>query len=192
MRKIINFIKNYWILIMIVLAGLLYIVNLFIKGSSPTSTPTPTPVAQRASYKDIFPGISSEADLRNALGTPLKTTTNESGIIDEYKSTSELRRHIATIKSGKVVFFKEIVSANDKTTATDITNIYGVAPNILYNKSPNSTFNLYVYPSNGIAYIGHSDGALLEIWYFEPTTIDNFINLWGQDYSTSPSTETVQ
>lgn len=177
---------------MIVLAAILYIVNLFLKGSSLTPIPTPTSITQRASYKDIVPGLSSEADLKKSLGTPLKTTTSELGIIDEYKSTSELRHHIATIKNEKVVFFKEIVSAKDETTSTNVTNIYGVAPNILYSKSPNSTFNLYVYPSNGIAYLGHSDGTLLEIWYFEPTTIDNFINLWGKDYLTSPSTEIVQ
>lgn len=175
-----------------VLAAVLYVAKLIIVPTQTKISSSPTPSSQVASFRSITPGVSTETDLKTLLGTPIKTTVDKNQNIDEFKSTSELRRHIAIVQSGKVIFFKEIVSAYDKTTAKDIINIYSVAPNILFNKLPNSTFNLYVYPSNGIAYIGHIDGTLLEIWYFQPTTIDDFTSKWGQDYSTSPNTEMVQ
>jgi hypothetical protein len=192
MRKIFEFIKKYWLVIMVVLAAILYVINFFLKGQAPTIAPTPTQVAQTASYNNIFPGVSTESDLNKSLGAPLKTTISGNIKTDEYKSTSELRHHIAIIQGEKVSFIKEIVSAHDTTTATSITNIYGKAPKILYGKSSNSTFNLYIYPSNGIAYLGHADGTLLEIWYFQPTSFEDFVSKWGQDYSTTPSTEVVQ
>ncbi len=185
-----NFIKKYWLIIAIVFAAVLYLVNLFIKSPGTTVAPTSTP--QRASYNNLIPGISSEAELIKALGTPIRTNINGSIKTDEFKSTSELRHHIATIQNDKIIFFKEIVSANDKTTANDLINIYGVAPDVLYSKFTNATFDLYIYPSNGIAYLGHREGTLLEIWYFEPTTIEKFITDWGQDYSTVQPSEQLQ
>lgn len=192
MQKIISFIKKYWILLFTVLAAVLYIAKLIIVPAQTKVSPSPTPSDQVASYKSIVPGVSTEADLKTLLGTPVKTTIDKNQSTDEFKSTSELRRHIATIQNGKVTFFKEIVSSNDKTTANDIINIYGSATDVLYSKLPNSVFKLYVYPQNGIAYIGASDGTLLEIWYFKPIDISNFISQWGQEYSTSPNTEVVQ
>lgn len=193
MKKVIDFIKrNSWIWIVVVVAAA-YIGDLYLqKKLNPQVGPTPTPVAQIASFKSITPGISTELDLNKILGTPVKTVISGNEKIDEYKSTSELRLHSAIIENGKVVFIKEIISANDTTTASSITDIYGKAQNILYSKLPNSTFNLYAYPSNGIAYLGHADGTLLEIWYFQPTTVDNLLQTRATDYSLTPSTEILQ
>jgi len=189
MQKIVSFFKKYawvWIIIIVLIAivGDAYLTR---EKNVPSASPTPAP--KTASYKDIIPGVATEEELNKILGTPLRTTIDGSEKTDEYKSTSELRHHIAIIQSGKVVFIKEIVSAHDTIKSPNIVSIYGTAPNILYNKYPNSTFDLYVYPANGIAYLGHKDGGLLEIWYFQPTTIGNFITTWGKDYSLSKSTE---
>lgn len=181
MDKVIKFIKKYWIVIFVVAAIILYVTNLLIK--KPTPPPTQNTQAQQgASYKNITPGVSSEADLIKALGNPIKTTTVGAQKTDEYNSTSPTRRHTITIQNGNVVLIKEIVSSNDTTTSSSITTVYGTAPDILYSHVPDDPFKLYVYPANGIAYLGHSDGTLLEIWYFKPTTIEDFVNLWGQDY----------
>lgn len=194
MQKIRNFLKKYnwiWIVFIVLVA---YFGDLYLQKSQRKNiSPTPTPNMQAASYKSVVPGISTEADLNKVLGTPVKTTINGSQKIDEYKSTSELRLHGAIIENGKVVFIKEIVSAHDTLTTKNITDVYGNAANVLYNsKFPNASFNLYVYPPNGIAYLGHVDGTLLEIWYFAPTTIGDFTSRWAQDYSPTPSTEHVQ
>lgn len=170
-----------WILIIVIAA----IVGDALLTKTQKVSPSPTPAPQRATFRDITPGISNEADLSKMLGTPLKSTTNNGITTDEYKSTSPVRNSIGIIENGKVSLIRQIVGSSENITADSITNIYGKAPEILYNKAPNSVFRLYVYPSNGIAYLGHSDGTLLEIWYFVPTTIEDFISKWGQNYQTN-------
>lgn len=192
MDKFRAFVKKYFWVFIFIIVIVSVIGDAYLQSRSKQPKPTPTPVAQRASYKSIVPGVSTEADLTKLLGTPIKTTINGSQKTDLFKSTSELRNHIAIVQGENVSFFKEIVSAHDTTTAKDIIDIYGAPPNTLYSKLPNSTFNLYVYPANGIAYLGHTDGTLLEIWYFQPTSIGEFITTWGTDYSFQPSTEVLQ
>lgn len=186
MNKIKIFLKKYfwvWILIIVTIA---IIGDAFLQNAKTKPVFVATPVPQVASYKSIVPGVATEAYLNKILGTPLKTTISGSVKTDEYTANNTLRHHIAIVQGQKVTFIKEIVSSSDTITTKDLISIYGVAPNILYSKLPNSTFNLYVYPANGIAYLGHKDGTLLEIWYFVPTSMNNFIDLWGQDYQTSP------
>lgn len=192
MNKFKAFVKKYFWVFVLIIVVFSIVGDAYLQRKDGQAQPTPTPIAQKASYKSITPGVSTESDLTKLLGTPLKTTINGAEKTDEYKSTSELRRHVAIVQGEKVVFIKEIVSAHDTTKASDIISIYGASSNTLYTKYPNSTFNLYVYPSNGISYLGHKDGTLLEIWYFQPTTITSFLSTWGTDYSTTPSTEILQ
>jgi len=189
MKKIITFLKKYlwvWIIIIVVVA---YTGDLYLQkaGQKPSATPSPTPVSQTASYKSIVPGIGTETELTKLLGKPLTQSTTGNQALLTYKSTNVYRHHVAIIENGKVVLIKEIVNSNDNKNADSVTSVYGVAPNTLYSKLPGASFSLCVYPSNGIAYLGHPDGTLLEIWYFQPTTIEGFISSWGQDYSTTPT-----
>lgn len=183
--------KYFWVSILIIVVAAV-IGDVYLTRPNQKPLATPTPVAQTASFKSVVPGISLEADLNKVLGTPVKTTISGSKKTDEYKSSSELRLHSATIEGGRVIFIKEVVSAHDTAIAKSITDVYGNAPNVLYSKFPNSTFNLFAYPSNGIAYLGHTDGTLLEIWYFQPTTLNNLLKTWATDYSLAPSTEILQ
>ena len=84
---------------------------------------------------------------------------------------------------------KEIVNSNDNIDASFVTNSYGIAPNMLYEDLSNSVFNLYVYPQNGIAYLGAADGTLKEIWYFQQTKLDDFIKNWGTGFSIDPPSQ---
>lgn len=177
-----------WIIVIVLIA----IIGDAILTSRQKASISPTPVPQIASFKNITPGVSSEADLNKVLGTPIKTTVQGNTKTDEYKSTAQFRNSIAIIQNGTVFLIKEVISATDTTTASSITSVYGAAPYTLYEKFPNSTFRLYVYPANGIAYLGHTDGTLQEIWYFVPTSIENFETTWASDYLTSPPTEQLQ
>lgn len=192
MKKLLFFLKNHsWIwIIVLVLVAIIGDAILVQKQGKPKATPTP--VAHIASFKNITPGVATEAELNKVLGTPTKTIINGDQKTDEYKSSSQFRNHTAIIQNGTVVLIKEIISATDTTKASDITDGYGQAPDVLYENSANSTFHLYVYPGNGIAYLGHSDGTLQEIWYFSPTTIDEFRSLWAPHYLTSPPKEQLQ
>lgn len=175
---------------MVVIAGIFYITNLLLKGPG-QPIPSPTPINNSvATFGSLKPGVSTANDVINVLGRPIDTKNENGQTVSEYKSTNQYRFNQVTFVNGTATLIKEIVNSNDNKDASIITSIYGTAQKVLYEKLPSSVFNLYVYPGNGIAYLGAADGTLKEIWYFQPTTIDSFITDWGQDFSKTPVKDT--
>lgn len=187
MGKIKNYIKTHKEIVVIIIIAALLVANQFIKENpnGSVSTPSVTPVELKpVSYKSITPGTSSESQLNKDLGTPINKKEDNGQTILEFKSTNQYRNNEAIVENGKVVFIKEIVNFEDNKKSDSITKVNGQAPYTLYESKPNSSFNLYVYPNKGLAYLGHPDGTLLEVWYFVPvSTIQDFVSKWGKDYS---------
>ena len=192
MYKIIEFIKGKKIILIAIisLSSLIFIVyKINNKGVEPIQEiPISSPVSGVVNFDEIIPGKTSLERINELLGKPLSSTTSGDLNISDYKSTNKYRNHKVYSKDGLAELVVEEIINRSKTTK-DIQKIYGIAPESLYSKSPTSAFKLYVYPTNGIAYLGHQDGTILEIWYFVPTTIDDFISKWGSDYSKEPSKE---
>ena len=190
MKKIVDFFKKSWLLILIVLMIFLFIADKIIKTKTPVPQVSPTPISTGvADYKSIVPGKSTLDEINNLLGFPIKQNKENGKITAEYGSSSKYRNNVVIVQNGIATLIKEVVTATDNKKAKSITGVYGTAPYRLYDQRPSATFDLYTYPSNGIAFIGHEDGTLLEIWYFQPTTIEVFSSSWGQGYSTRPSTK---
>lgn len=193
MQRVVSFFKNnkwLWIVVVVFVA---YFGDLSLQKSlqSPSATPKPTPIAKKSTYQNISPGLSTESDLTKTFGDPLRRTAGSGQVELEYRSTSAIKNHYVLIRNGKLAILKETVTPEDNKSAASITSEYGVPQNILYNKLPNSSFQLYVYPENGIAFLGHSDGTIIEVWYFEPTSIEGFVSLWAPDYSNKPAKTNV-
>ncbi len=190
MSKIINFLKRIWIPVLVIAFIILVFLNIFLKPvNSPSTSQTPSPDAQQAKFGNITPGSSTQTDVNGILGRPISTKTTGTLTVSEFRSSNQYRFHEATFRNGTLALIKQIVNTNDKLNVTYVTNQFGTAPFKLYENKSHSTFNLYVYPQNGIAYLGHADGTLLEIWYFEPTSFDNFLSLWAKDFSKDPPAE---
>lgn len=193
MNKIINFIKNKKIAF-IGLISIFSIVFIFIKVNSSTPNdmkdviPTSIPSNKVASFNEIVPGKTNTERINELLGYPIESTKSGDLDISGYKTQNQYRNHKVYSQEGLAELIIEEIIDSSKN-ADDIRKIYGIAPEILYEKTPLSTFNLYIYPSNGIAYLGHKDGTITEIWYFVPATIEDFITKWGSDYSKEPSKE---
>jgi hypothetical protein len=193
MGKVFNFIKKYWVLILIALMLVLVIIDKFIIPDKKVSQTVSTPKSNRvADYKSIQPGKSKLEEINSLLGYPIEQSEKDGNIIAEYRSSSNYRNNLVTVQNGVATLIKEIVTATDNKKSQDIIQEYGEAPFVLYDQKPSSTFNLYVYPTNGIAYLGHEDGTLLEVWYFQPIDIDSFISTWAKDYSKEKTTETLK
>lgn len=186
MKKIFIFIKKYWLIGLVVVAVILYVVNLFIKGNT-NFNPSPSATPGAATYKSLIPGVSTSNQVSTVLGIPIDTKTTSNQTVSEYSSTNKNRFHEVTFTNGVTALIKEVVNSNDNVESTYITDIYGVAPYILYNKIDNNPFNLYIYPQYGISYLGGGDDTVLEIWYFQPTTIDDFTKNWGTGFSETQS-----
>lgn len=193
MNKIIEFIKNKKITILTIIS-LSFLIFIVIKINNNKQNPIvqeipiSTPVNKIADFNEIIPGKTSLERINELLGKPLNSTISGELNVSSYKSTNQYRNHKVYSKEGLAELVVEEV-INGSKTSNDIRKIYGIAPEMLYEKTLSSVFNLYIYPSNGIAYLGHEDGGILEIWYFVPTTIDDFITKWGSDYSKEPSKE---
>lgn len=183
MKKFLIFIKNFWILILIILAVTLSVINrLFATKQPQVSTPTPASKVV-ANYKSITPGTTTQDKVNELLGFPIKTEDQNGSLIAEYRSSNENRNNIVVYENGIASLIKEMVISSSDKSASSITGQFGTAQYILYDSDPTAVFSLHVYPSNGIAYLGASDETLLEVWYFKPTSISDFINTWGQGYS---------
>lgn len=193
MNKIISYLKVKKI---IILATVSLLATVFIviqinrnKKEKINNVPAPKTNIQVASYKEIMTGDQFNEDkINNLLGFPTESTSSGEIKINKYRSSNEYRTNELMIKNGVVDFIREVVNPKDNKNANDIRNTYGVADAILYERSSNSYFNLYVYFKNGIAYLGHDDGGVLEIWYFKPTGIDSFIQNYAPNYQKTPFT----
>lgn len=182
MTKMLAFIKNNKILVGVILIVALYLANLFLeRGQVSTPSPQPTTPSQAVYEESIIPGKSTKGDLVKKLGEPL----DSQGQKLMFKSNSSERNHEATVEQDKVVFIKEIVTLKDEKRIDDIQKELGEPEHFLYGPQSVGGFNLYIYAENGLAYIGHPEtGLLFEIWYFPPTTFDEFRTKYAPGYST--------
>lgn len=193
MNKLFNFIKNKKILLL-AFVSIVSMIFIFIKINSSEKVinnvqPSTNISSEVATFKDIAPGNTyKEEDINKMLGIPVSSTLSGEVKINNYPSSNEYRTNDVEFINGEVDFIKEVVNLDDNRTAEDIRKIYGVTEYVLYENVSDSYFNLYVYPKNGIAYLGHNDGTILEIWYFKPTDINTFKSKWASNYSDKPFT----
>jgi hypothetical protein len=191
MMKLFRFIKNNWLLILVILVVVLYVLNGVIqpKGDVPTST---LKTDQVASYREIVPGSTDIDKVNELLGFPKEIGSEDGKDIYDYETSNQFINHRVISEGGIVKLVKEGVNIEDEKTADSIRETYGDALYVLFEQAPSGVFNLYVYPENGIAYLGHADGTLLEVWYFEPTSIHDFIARWASNYSEAEYTKKPQ
>lgn len=176
-RKKFQKIINFSFLLLIFLSFVAYIVY----KNKITDKNIPA-IPEGVSYLSIFPGLTKETEMQKIMGNPLNISTNDKQKIYEYSSLSKFRNNEVITSDGTVDFIREIVTSNGKMVK-DITSLYGEPEYFLYQMSELNIFNLYVYPSKGLAYVANLGGYILEIWYFTPTTIDDFVSKWGEGYS---------
>lgn len=142
--------------------------------------------AEGAKYRDLQPGVSSLNDVASALGPSVDERDQDGKKILEYKSNNPNFNNEVTIEEQKLSFIKQIVTMDEQITISEINKKYGNYEYILYGPLSTNGFDLYIYPSKGIAYIGHqSSGIILEIWYFPPTNLEEFKAKYASEYSES-------
>jgi hypothetical protein len=176
--------RNKKLKLIVLVVFILLIAYLIYRLRPKTMTNISTPTnKQQASYDNLQPGESTLQDVEKTLGDPLSEQTSGAEKRLEFKSISEARNNEAIINDQKLEFFIEKVASNK--TAEDITKQYGVTNNVLYGPDAYNGYYLYVYPDNGIAYIGNPiTRDVIEIWYFSPLSLEDFKQKWAQDYKT--------
>ena len=172
--------KQRIILFLITLAG--FVVLLILLKPKVKTSPLPQSLPKKtASFQSIIPGSTTEKQVLEKLGKPIN---NPSADVLKYQSNNPNLPHEIIFDNEKVSFIKEIVSPDDQKTTDEIKEKYGLAPYVLYGPDAIHGFNLYVYPNKGLAYLGHfKEPILLEIWYFSPTSFEDFQKKFAPQYS---------
>jgi hypothetical protein len=185
MNNVVGFIKSHkklLALLFIVITIIVFLTNKSKKENIDSTQPHPS--STQASYKTIVPGKSSTEKVFEVLGKPEAEIKQDEKTIFNYKSSSLAQNNQVYFENKDLVLIKEIVTLDDDQNAQDIITNYGKTNKILYGPDSHSGFYLHVYPENGIAYIGHPEtGLLLEVWYFTPTTFEEFKQKWASNYT---------
>lgn len=172
--------KVLLILVVILAVSVSFVLYRSYRNQTEEKVSVPTTGAQ---YKDFTPGVSTEANVVKKLGTAISEKQEGDTKILEYKSNNPNFNNQFSSKQGTLIFVKQIVTIDEKINISDINKEYGNYEKVLYGPFSTNGFDLYIYPDKGIAYIGHQgSGIILEIWYFPPTDLKTFKNLYAQDY----------
>ena len=184
MGKLTNLLKKKWfyLLLIAIVLSLFFILNNRKSRNISLSQPG-SAISEIASFGEISPGKTSLEKVNELLGFSVGTSTINGKEALDYRTSNQFRNHQVVAENNTVKIVKEVVNIEDNKNTDTVRSVYGIAPYILYEQVPESVFDLYVYPKNGIAYLGHEDGTVLEIWYFEPTIIETFISTWATNYS---------
>ena len=172
----------------LIISGLAVLVLLFVVGLyllfQKTSSLPPTTIPD-ISFKSLIPGKSTKNEIVEILGTPKKeSVSGNNNTLLEYDSDSAVYNNQITLSGDVVDIIKEVVTLKNPKYAQDIKKVRGDPKYFLYGSDSYAGFNLYIYPEDGIAYLGNPHtGLLLEIWYFPSTTFDLFKEKYATDYS---------
>lgn len=173
------------ILLSVATLVLLFVIGLYLLSQfQKPKTQLPQTVSD-ITFKSLVPGKSTKEEILDALGTPKKEdVVNQNKTLLEYDSDSSVYNNQITVDNGVVDIIKEIVTLKNPKYSQEIKKVYGEPKYFLYGSDSYAGFNLYIYPENGIAYLGNPHtGLLLEIWYFPPTTFEVFKEKYATGYS---------
>jgi len=139
-------------------------------------------------YEGLIPGKATQEDVEKVLDKPISQENEGEYIKEEYKNQLSPRNHLAYFKDGKMVFFDEIVRWNKNSN--DLKRALGEPKDILYMAQVPGSYIMYIYPDKGVSFVGHpKTTTILDIWYFEPMSFEEFKNTWGKDLYESQLTE---
>ncbi len=145
------------------------------KPSQNTPTPNSSPVNQNLKYQSLITD-------NNFQNNGTETTINQIKKI-YYPSKSPNRKNEAWYQNNNLILIKEIVTSKETIRISDLVEKYSRPTLVLYGEDALSGFYLYATPETGIAYLGNQEsGLLLEIWQFEPTSINLFPAKYAEGY----------
>lgn len=167
-----RFVKNEWVLILCIFAGLLIVLALIFSVGIKKN-----PVKQiGVPYKEsVYPGKSNEDKVRSVLGQPVKTEASGSSNIFYYPTTNKYRQDKIDFENKTVTLIKEQVIGKEKGKLVDYLQKYGNQESIFYG--PHGAIAPgYFWGTKGVmVFANPKDGTIIEIWYFVPQTEDVFL-----------------
>lgn len=177
----IKFLKKYWVFVALsFVSALLIFIRIFInRPDSFVLQPAP-------SWQGITPGKTKTDELKNTLGEPYSTSSDRGRDLFYFNPEEGGPPHEVVVENETIELIKEQYYGEQKLN--DFKTKYGEPTGEFFGPYESMGFKVFVFPENGIATVSSiGDGTVIEIWYFEPTTLSSFLQRWGKDLRTEPS-----
>lgn len=171
LTRVANYLKSEWFLV--TLGGLsILLITLAILSFSKNkinNIPPGTPW-----QNNIYAGQTTKKELESKLGKPIKTA-EEDKTIYFYPSTDQYRPNRVEFSEDIVNVIKEQVIGDGKGGLNDYIQKYNQPETELFG--PHGTFAPgHFWGKKGILVFANKfDGTIVEIWYFAPTTLNDFL-----------------
>lgn len=168
--------KNILIVLLAFLATILLVLKVFI---IPQEKPRPP---AGISWKGIVPGETQELEVKSKLGEP--ENTSQQGPQTIFSFGSETGPADRIISENNIVGIIKIHYFEEQSLDSFFAE-YGKPDGEFWGEYKTVGFKTYVFLKNGIALVANpNSGIVVQIWYFKPTTITEFLSRWGQELST--------
>lgn len=180
-----RFLRKYFIFIFLAfVATSLFTVKLFL--SEQTKSP-PNQGVSPLSWKGIVPGKTTIDETENILGAPASSEKAGTGIVLKYETGVGGPPHTVVVEDQTVGLIKERFVGDE--ALDDFKKQHGNPDGEFWGPYKEVGFKFFVFSLRGVAVLANQlDGVVLEVWYFEPTTLDGFLKKWGVGLETEPKT----
>ncbi|OGD87499.1 hypothetical protein A2870_04080 [Candidatus Curtissbacteria bacterium RIFCSPHIGHO2_01_FULL_41_11] len=161
--------------LLLIILGVLSITIFSIAVISFTKRGKAPPPAQTPWNENIYAGQTTKQELETKLGTPEKIEAIDEGVAYFYPTEDRYRPDKIEISGDTVSIIKEQVLESEKGGLNNYLQKYGTPQAKLYG--PFGTIAPgHFWGNNGIIVFGNEhDGTIVEIWYFAPTNLENFL-----------------
>ncbi len=178
--------KNRRTKILVTTLIIIAIISLVLRILTPPQKIVPQPDPIQPVWNGFRLNITKASDVEKLLGKPTSTEKIELGEYYNYPSAYEVLPQQVLIRDGVVALIKQRI-APDAPNYQSLVNSLGKEDFIQYTPFGGEIYPLYVYPSKGLALARDESGDALEIWFFSPTTAEDFKNTFGKENFDTPS-----
>jgi len=172
LTQVARLVKSEWILLLLGVISLSIFALTVFSFTKAKPQETPQGIVWQ---KKIVAGKSTTEDIKATLGTPTKTQEEQGGISYFYPTANQYRLNEIEFRDNTVSIIKEQVIGNEKEALNDYLQKYGQPEAKLFGQ--HGTFALgHFWGQKGLlVFASASDGTIVEIWYFVPTSLGNFL-----------------
>lgn len=128
----------------------------------------------------IYAGTTTKEELKSLLGSPIKVDDRNGQISYFYSSANQYRPHEVNVLGNTVNLIKEQVIEEEKGRLADYTQKYDQPERKLYGKHGAFAPGHFWSKAGLLIFANEFDGKIIEIWYFSPTTLENFLQQYPE------------
>lgn len=133
------------------------------------------PKTQQTPWQNIFAGTTTKSELLSILGPPIKSETKDDAEIYYYPTENQFRPNTIEFEEDKVSRVKEQILATQNANLSQFIATNGQPEAILYGHYGTIAPGHFWGQLGLLVFAGQNEGIVLEIWYFSPTNLEEFL-----------------